>query len=333
MAGLPVRSVVLLAAVQCPASLPTHVHLVRSCCIPRRLMLVLFMVSSGCVQCPSCLSSSSYNSSHICLHPKQDILVTHMDCSTTKELCSFSIWHCPFGMWFTHPMVPDALLADVYRKTYHAQAKLLANSTRIRNQVAFLNEAVLANRHRALPQRAKIVSVGCADGLLEQQIGAPGRSFTCFEPSYPRKYQMTESRIAETGARVTMIGSLWNPKLVPESIDLFISSHVLEHVNDICRFLKELYTALRPGGSVFTEIPVYSKAEIREYRAQGNFHLNFFTAKGFLWAMEETGFRLKQMTAYPVTYSGPAAQGKILISVFERPDPNQAGMRHGMQWS
>ena len=41
---------------------------------------------------------------------------------------------------------------------------------------------------------------------------------------------MTESRIAETGAKVTMIGSLWNPKLVPESIDLFISSHVLEHV-------------------------------------------------------------------------------------------------------
>ena len=260
--------------------------------------------------------------------------MTHMDCSTTKKLCNFSIWHCPLGMWFTHPMVPDALLADVYHKTYTRQAKLLANASRIRNQVAFLNETVLANRHRAFPQRAQIVSVGCADGLLEQQIGAPGRSFTCFEPSYPRKYQMTESRIAETGARVTMIGSLWNPKLVPESIDLFISSHVLEHVSDICGFLKELYTALRPGGSVFTEIPVYSEAYIRhDRRSQGNFHLNFFTAKGFLWAMEETGFRLKQMAAYPTTYSGPASQGKQLLSVFERPNLNSTGMRHAMQWS
>ena len=80
----------------------------------------------GCVQCPSCLSISSSYSSHICLQPKQDRLMTHMDCSTTKKLCNFSIWHCPLGMWFTHPMVPDALLADVYHKTYTRQAKLLA---------------------------------------------------------------------------------------------------------------------------------------------------------------------------------------------------------------
>lgn len=40
------------------------------------------------------------------------------------------------------------------------------------------------------------------------------------------------------------------------SVDVFTSSHVLEHVSDPCEWLAEVWRLLRPGGIVFTELPI-----------------------------------------------------------------------------
>jgi 2-polyprenyl-3-methyl-5-hydroxy-6-metoxy-1,4-benzoquinol methylase len=250
-------------------------------------------------------------------------------------MCRVGIWRSPgSAMWFSFPSPSADDLGRMYSYFYKDQAPLRPTSPRVQHQLRYLEQTVLQRKHRNFPRVANIVSIGCADGVLEGLLSKPGMNITCFEPGFPHAFRDTRSRIAASGANVTMIGSLWDAARAPRDIDLFMSSHVLEHLVDICSFLQELYDHMRPGGSVFTEIPLYSEMELAQYSKTGTLHLNFFTPPGFMTAMERVGFKVEQLTTYPNTYSGMAANGKVLDAVFERPLPlTDKHMRNGLVWT
>ena len=83
-------------------------------------------------------------------------------------------------------------------------------------------------------------------------------------------------------------------------IDLFLSSHVLEHMPDLCTFLRELHSVMAPGGLVFTEVPFQPAARLKAYAnggAQGGlFHLSLPSQRSMDLLMLANGFRRVALT-------------------------------------
>lgn len=93
------------------------------------------------------------------------------------------------------------------------------------------------------------------------------------------------------------------------SCDIFICSHVLEHVTDDRKALSELFRILKPGGFGILMVPIVLKIEqIDEdptiidvetrWRRFGQYdHVRLYSKNGFIGRVEEAGFILKQYGA------------------------------------
>jgi len=90
-----------------------------------------------------------------------------------------------------------------------------------------------------------------------------------------------------------------------DSIDIFICSHVLEHVDEDRKAMQELYRILRPGGWGITMVPILthsahiiedaaivSEADKWKYYGQGD-HVRFYNREGFIARLQDAGFRVK----------------------------------------
>jgi SAM-dependent methyltransferase len=95
--------------------------------------------------------------------------------------------------------------------------------------------------------------------------------------------------------------------------DIFICSHVLEHVKDDRKAMKELYRVLKPGGWGIAMVPInisitetfedekITSVEDRwKYYGQDD-HVRMYSKKGFISRLEEAGFKL---TLYGIDYFG-----------------------------
>lgn len=108
------------------------------------------------------------------------------------------------------------------------------------------------------------------------------------------------------------------------SYDIFICSHVLEHVEDDKKALSELFRILKPGGFGILMVPIVLKieqidedstitdAETR-WRRFGQFdHVRLYSKRGFIERVQEAGFIVNQ---YGVEYFGAEVFSECGISL------------------
>merc|ERR1712063_160563 len=109
-----------------------------------------------------------------------------------------------------------------------------------------------------------IVEMGCASGWLLSSLGklaGRGGRLVCFEADAVHQRAAIEQTMKSAerktpGLRTEVHATLMDWGALPEGgVDVFLSSHVLEHFTDPCPFLGGLWRILRPGGLVFTEVP------------------------------------------------------------------------------
>jgi predicted SAM-dependent methyltransferase len=99
------------------------------------------------------------------------------------------------------------------------------------------------------------------------------------------------------------------------SVDFFICSHILEHVEDDIKAMKELYRILRPGGTGITMVPIVTtvtetkedasitNAALRiKYFGQSD-HVRLYAKQDFIQRLESVGFKVN---LYGVDYFGAA---------------------------
>ena len=97
------------------------------------------------------------------------------------------------------------------------------------------------------------------------------------------------------------------------SFDVFVCSHILEHVDDDIKAMKELYRILKPGGLGIAMVPIIeSVIETKDdpsikdenlrlkYFGQSN-HVRLYAKLQFIQRLESVGFKVK---LYGVDYFG-----------------------------
>lgn len=109
-----------------------------------------------------------------------------------------------------------------------------------------------------------------------------------------------------------------------DSYDMFICSHVLEHVDDDRKALSELFRILKPGGSGIIMVPIVLKLqeidedpgiidEATRWKRFGQYdHVRLYSKAGFMQRIQESGFTLK---AYGVEHFGEAVFRECGISL------------------
>jgi ubiquinone/menaquinone biosynthesis C-methylase UbiE len=97
------------------------------------------------------------------------------------------------------------------------------------------------------------------------------------------------------------------------SYDMFICSHVLEHVDDDRKALSELFRILKPGGRGILMVPIVLKLEeidedpaitdeATRWRRFGQYdHVRLYSKAGFTQRIQDAGFTLH---AHGVEYFG-----------------------------
>ena len=91
------------------------------------------------------------------------------------------------------------------------------------------------------------------------------------------------------------------------SVDAFLCSHVLEHVEDDRRAMKELFRILKPGGWGIVMVPIQlnlcnvledsshiSEADRWKYYCQDD-HVRLYSKQGFIDRLTEAGFKVNQL--------------------------------------
>jgi 2-polyprenyl-3-methyl-5-hydroxy-6-metoxy-1,4-benzoquinol methylase len=165
------------------------------------------------------------------------------------------------------------------------------------------------------------MEVGCAKGFLLSRVSASAliTNAICFEAT-PGFAEHAKANVQEIkGVHATIFPDTWNASIIDHnSIDLFISSHVLEHFADLCQFLKELYDRMKPGGVVFSEVPNHTPKYVSETFG-GQFHLTLTTHRGHLLLMEAVGFQMVDMTLIGQDERTAYPNGYHIRSIFVKP--------------
>ncbi|NTW43331.1 MAG: class I SAM-dependent methyltransferase [Anaerolineaceae bacterium] len=136
---------------------------------------------------------------------------------------------------------------------------------------------------------------------------APSHPLKTFFAKIPNmKYQSADKYMEG----VDLVIDVSDMDAVPsESYDMFICSHVLEHVDDDKKALSELFRILKPGGFGILMVPIILKidqidedptitdVETRWRRFGQNDHVRLYSRTGFIQRIQEAGFILKQYGA------------------------------------
>jgi SAM-dependent methyltransferase len=156
--------------------------------------------------------------------------------------------------------------------------------------------------------------------ILEQNLFSNGPALLDIAPSHPLKmfffkypniiYQSVDKYMKD----VDLVVDITDMGVVrSESYDIFICSHVLEHVADDKKALSELFRILKPGGFGILMVPIILKIEridedstimdieTRWRRFGQDDHVRLYSKTGFVERIQEVGFTVKQ---YGIEYFG-----------------------------
>lgn len=160
----------------------------------------------------------------------------------------FTVVECAScGHWYLDPVPTPEKLGDYYPSDYGAYA-FASPMVRIANELFVLKRGHQIQRHAA--PGARLLDVGCGDGRLLESLARRGYQVQGVE------FKDSAARACrETKGLDVVGGTLEDARFPPDHFDVVTLFHVLEHLRNPSRTLKEIWRILRPGGTLLLEVP------------------------------------------------------------------------------
>lgn len=146
---------------------------------------------------------------------------------------------------------------------------------------------------------------------MEQGNPQTKLNFIDFAPSETSYFYKQSPLLSYRSADLYMDGvddkvDIQDMPVYPESsVDIFLCSHVLEHIDDDRKAMRELYRILKPGGwgiamvpilmyseHVIENLPISTDAERWRFYGQ-NDHVRYYNREGFVGRLKEAGFDVR----------------------------------------
>jgi len=189
-----------------------------------------------------------------------------------------------------------------YDNSYYERARRPGRSSTLAAIVAKLDIILLSRRLSAGGRRGRLLEIGFGDGSFLQAMAARGWEAQGIDISAAA----VSAARARPGVAVEQ-GDLLKKAYNPESFDLVVMRHVLEHVRDPEATLDEVRRILKPGGAVCVVVPNIESVEAkigREhwFHLDPDYHLHNFSPETLGAALDLAGFRDIKLNQMLVEY-------------------------------
>lgn len=161
----------------------------------------------------------------------------------------------------------------------------------------------------------RLLDVGCGTGGLLAHLGSVANGLTAGVD----RSQAALAFCARRGLRSIACADVTRLPFKPSSFDLVLLLDVLEHVSDERSLLREIGTALRPGGTVVVSVPAYQF--LWSAHDEVLHHVRRYTATRLARVLGDAGFRVFRLTYTNVAVLLPAVLVRGLLP------------RFGIRWS
>ncbi|MFH1056956.1 MAG: class I SAM-dependent methyltransferase [Candidatus Micrarchaeota archaeon] len=144
--------------------------------------------------------------------------------------------------------------------------------------------------------KPKILDAGCGDGAMTKYlVGIPGASVTGVDYN-PKRIKRAKKLVPKASFRT---GNLYHLPFKNNSFDIVLIHHVLEHVKEDERVLRELHRVAKPNGILIVGVPNEGEfiAQIRDKVVQRKIldatdHENFYTITSLSGKVGKSGFEV-----------------------------------------
>jgi SAM-dependent methyltransferase len=148
----------------------------------------------------------------------------------------------------------------------------------------------------AAPQAPVLLDVGCASGAMLAMLQARGWKVTGVEISGPQA-----AHCKSRGLDVRNL-PLEKNQFAERSFDVVLASHLIEHLNNPCLFIREIKRILKPQGRVYITTPNITGLQSRllgsRWRSAIFDHLYLFSIKTLRLLLETSGFKVERVKTW-----------------------------------
>ena len=144
---------------------------------------------------------------------------------------------------------------------------------------------------RAIPSGGRVLDVGCGRGMLLKRLADQGCEV------HGTELHEAAALGADPRINLHICPSLEAAEFEDEKFDAIVIWHVLEHLPDPRKAVKEMQRILRPGGKLFVAVPNFGSVQARVF-GHSWFHLDpprhlfHFTASGLRQLLKDSGFAI-----------------------------------------
>lgn len=150
---------------------------------------------------------------------------------------------------------------------------------------------IIPQLEKLFPQKGKLLEIGCAMGTFLNELKRVGWDVTGIEP------ETWTCNITRTKYGINAINSTFEDAGIEnESFDVVLMLHVIEHLPDPAKGLKEIAKMIKPGGLLVMETPRYDTLTFKllkgRERSVISGHTYYFTRKSIQTITQKAGLEV-----------------------------------------
>jgi|GEM_PF-5955376 len=229
-----------------------------------------------------------------------------------------------------NPLPTDLQINLFYQSEYGVMRErrginLNSFDLRAKSQFEFILESIITIKSNLPHKKIRILEIGCGPASLLSLFDDFNVEGIGYEPD-SIIFEIAKNRHLRN---FTLVNSVFSTnKIMPNSLDLIIMSHVLEHYPNPLEFLKSILPLLTPDGVIFLEVPNLGKRLVLQFirrRHQDTGHLYYWNIENLSLLIEKIpGTIIKVQTAgpnikdYNFPYPIPRNRREIIHQIIEK---------------